>query len=89
MAIIDRVTPSVLKATATMVTATAKRAGVPDTDRWALRAGSVTYGRCWLLVSVDPETGGQGIVATLGTTRNEAYQALTAMGDAFRMFPTV
>lgn len=87
MAIIDRVTPTVLKATAAALTSTAKRAGVPDTERWALRPGSITYGRCWLLVSVDPEHGGQSVLSTLGTTRNEAYQALLAMNDAFRLLP--
>lgn len=49
---------------------------------YALRPGSRTYGRPWLLVSRDDTTGGIRTVSLLGETKREAGHALDAMYDA-------
>lgn len=64
----------------------AERQGI-DTNGWQIESGSVTYGRAWKLVKVDPDNGGHhSVFATngyLGMTAREAYSALQHYAQVF------
>lgn len=68
--------------------AAAQTAGL-DTTRWALSAGSTTYGRAWRLHDVDPATGCHSTPAGLwdtylGMTRRDAIHRLDGMRAAWQ-----
>lgn len=58
-----------------------------DTSGWAVRYGSQTYGRAWLLIQRDPHTGGERTLAYLGWSAREAHQTLAGMVKTFDLLP--
>lgn len=80
-----RITPSDIRMLFASTMGAARRAGLDTTDV-VLIGGSSTYGRPFRIVRRHPITGGHyswGYVQSLGTTRREAYAALSAMRAAF------
>jgi len=75
----ERFTRKDVDSAARLLASYAEAAGATDVSRWAVREGSPTYGRGWLLISVDPVTGGQETIAYLGWTAREAYTTVAAM----------
>lgn len=84
----ERYTRKHVEAVAVTVAAVAARVGV-DSQDWAIRAGSPTYGRAWLLVDRSPVTGGERTISYLGFSAREAHAALSAMREAFYMVESV
>lgn len=80
----DRYTRKNVEGAAASAAAVAARVGV-DSQDWALRPGSPTYGRAWLLVDRSPVTGGERTISMLGTSAREAFYTLAAMREAFYM----
>lgn len=80
----DRYTRKNVEGAAASAAAVGARVGV-DTQDWALRPGSQTYGRAWLLVDRSPVAGGERTIANLGQSAREAFYALAAMREAFYM----
>ena len=73
-----RVSRAEVEAVARTLAEVAARRSVDGARAWAIRAGSPTYGRGWLLVEIG-EHGGQSTVAMLGDTAREAATSLRAM----------
>ena len=55
-----------------------------DAERFALLEGSLTYGRPWRVVEVDPTNGGYREVLQVGSTRQEAWLSLRAAYESLR-----